>query len=113
MTACWKDFLIATVSGRPMAGTAKQVRRSCFDWPIQCDPSPVTVLKIHGSENFHRDRVIGSDIDKEIMFTVNASIFPVSGRNRHFISPGDDSSDAIIAPSFVKGLSVSLSDAYA
>jgi hypothetical protein len=69
---------------------------------IQCAPSPVTVLKIHGSENFHRDPVIGSGIHKEIMFTVNESIFPRSGRARHFNWPEYESSDAIIAPSFVK-----------
>jgi hypothetical protein len=69
---------------------------------IQSDSSPVTVLKIHGSESFHRDPVTGSKIDKELMFTVNSSIFPKSGRRRHFMLPGDDSSDAIIAPSFVK-----------
>ena len=69
---------------------------------IQCDPSPVTVLKIHGSENFHRDPVNGSEIDWEIMFTVNPSIFPISGRMRHLMLPGDDSSDAVIAPSFAK-----------
>jgi hypothetical protein len=69
---------------------------------IQCNPSPVTVLKIHGSENFHREPVDGSEIDWEIMFTVNASIFPRSGRNRHLMLPGDDSFDAVIAPSFVK-----------
>lgn len=69
---------------------------------IQSDSSPVTVLKIHGSESFHRDPVTGSRIDKELMFTVNSSIFPKSGRRRHFMLPGNDSSDAIIAPSFVK-----------
>jgi hypothetical protein len=74
-----------------------------FIMPIQCKPSPVTVLKIHGSENFHLDRVvIGSDIDKVLLFTVDESIFPISGRARHFNPPEDHSSDAIIAPSFVK-----------
>jgi hypothetical protein len=63
------------------------------------------VLKVHGSENFHRDRVIGSENDKALMFTVNESIFPKSGRLRHFCYPEADSSDAIIAPSFVKVIS--------
>ena len=70
--------------------------------PNEPDPSPITVLKIHGSENFHRDAVLGSQTDQAFSFTIDESIFPVSGRLRHFCLPGSGSSEAIIAPSFVK-----------
>ena len=65
-------------------------------------PSPITVLKIHGSENFHREPVIGSQTDKSLIFTVVESIFPVSGKSKYFCLPDKESTDAIIAPSFVK-----------
>lgn len=70
--------------------------------PTEPNPSPITVLKIHGSENFHRDAVVGSQTDQAFSFTIDESIFPVSGHLRHFCLPGNGSSEAIIAPSFVK-----------
>jgi hypothetical protein len=70
--------------------------------PTESNPSPVTVLKIHGSENFHRDAVLRFQTDQAFFFTIDESIFPISGRLRHFCLPGRDSSEAIIAPSFVK-----------
>jgi hypothetical protein len=70
--------------------------------PTKPNPSPITVLKIHGSENFHRDAVVGSQTDQAFSFTIDESIFPISGRLRHFCLPGKGSSEAIIAPSFVK-----------
>jgi hypothetical protein len=70
--------------------------------PSEPNPSPVTVLKIHGSENFHRDAVHGSQTDQAFAFTVDESIFPVSGCLKHFCLPGMGSLEAIIAPSFVK-----------
>lgn len=70
--------------------------------PTKPNPSPVTVLKIHGSENFHRDAVHGTQTDQAFSFTIDESIFPVSGRLQRFCLPGRDSSEAIIAPSFVK-----------
>lgn len=70
--------------------------------PIEPIYSPVTVLKIHGSENFHRDAVLGSQTDKAFSFTTDESIFPVSGKARFFCPPGKDAEEAIIAPSFVK-----------
>lgn len=70
--------------------------------PTEPNPSPITVLKIHGSENFHRDAVVGSQTDQAFSFTIDESIFPVSGRLLHFCLPGNGSSEAIIAPSFVK-----------
>jgi hypothetical protein len=70
--------------------------------PTDGNPSPVTVLKIHGSENFHRDAVRGTERDKAFSFTIDESIFPVSGRLCQFCLPSRASSHAIIAPSFVK-----------
>ncbi|MBN2468031.1 MAG: hypothetical protein JXD19_07765 [Deltaproteobacteria bacterium] len=70
--------------------------------PAELNPSPVTVLKIHGSENFHRNAVPGSQTEKGFSFTTDESIFPVSGEGRFFCHPGKDSEEAIIAPSFVK-----------
>jgi len=79
--------------------------RTCAVKSVATDkpnPSPITVLKIHGSENFHRDAMLGSQIDKHFVFTINESIFPVSGRLLRLCNQGEDSSEAIIAPSFVK-----------
>lgn len=70
--------------------------------PSKPNLSPVTVLKIHGSENFHRDAVHGTQTGQAISFTMDDSIFPVSGRLHHFCLPGIVSKTAIIAPSFVK-----------
>lgn len=70
--------------------------------PIEPICSPVTVLKIHGSENFHRDAVIGSQSDKAFSFTTDESIFPVSGKSRFFCQPDKGAEEAVIAPSFVK-----------
>ncbi len=70
--------------------------------PIDATCSPVTVLKIHGSENFHRDAVPGSQTDKAFSFTTDESIFPVSGKARFFCPLGKDAEEAVIAPSFVK-----------
>lgn len=70
--------------------------------PSEPNLSPVTVLKIHGSENFHRDAVHGTQTEQAISFTIDDSIFPVSGRLQHFCLPGIVSKKAIIAPSFVK-----------
>ena len=78
--------------------------RSCPVKSVTTEPnlSPVTVLKIHGSENFHRDAVPRTQIDRQFYFTINESIFPVSGHLQNFCPRGRDSSEAIIAPSFVK-----------
>jgi hypothetical protein len=70
--------------------------------PIEPICSPVTVLKIHGSENFHRDTVIGNQSENCFSFTTDESIFPVSGKARLFCPPGKDAEEAVIAPSFVK-----------
>jgi len=78
--------------------------RTCAVKSVPTEPnlSPVTVLKIHGSENFHRDAVHGTQTDQAFSFTIDESIFPVSGCLQHFCLPGIESSKAIIAPSFVK-----------
>jgi hypothetical protein len=70
--------------------------------PSKPNLSPVTVLKIHGSENFHRDALHGTQTGQAISFTMDDSIFPVSGYLQHFCLPGIVSKTAIIAPSFVK-----------
>ncbi len=70
--------------------------------PTRSPPSPVRVLKIHGSENFHRDRIVDSQPNTSFSFTVDESIFPLSGKLRHFCPSNAHSSPAVIAPSFVK-----------
>jgi hypothetical protein len=65
-------------------------------------PSPVTVLKLHGSENFHREDIVGNSDTKAFFFSMDASLFPVSGKQRHFCMSGVNATEAIIAPSFVK-----------
>ncbi len=64
--------------------------------------SPVIVLKIHGSENFCRRAIPHTMNDFGFDFTLDESIFPSSGRGKHFCLPTDNTLPALIAPSFVK-----------
>jgi hypothetical protein len=76
--------------------------------PSEWQPSPVLVLKIHGSENFLKKSILRSELDKSLIFTVHDSIFPKSGHLKQLGATHDDSSEGIIAPSFVKHFSSAL-----
>ena len=64
--------------------------------------SPIKVLKIHGSSSFIRRPVLGSKINYSIGFVINEFLFPSSGKNRNLGFFRQQTSQAIIAPSFVK-----------
>jgi hypothetical protein len=66
-----------------------------------CDPSPVTVLKIHGSASFRSAPVGNAPGAKWIGSVVNKSFFPRSAQNMDFglVKAGDP---YVIAPSYVK-----------
>ncbi len=65
--------------------------------------SAVTVLKIHGSENFYRDVALGRQHVTVLRYNVDESLFPYSGRG--YCSPiaaWTKREPAVIAPSYLK-----------
>jgi hypothetical protein len=65
-------------------------------------PSPVTVLKIHGSANFVTAPVWGSSGGNGVKFLVNEAYFPRSGKNMNLEYGGLSGQPYLIAPSYIK-----------
>ena len=66
------------------------------------EKSPITVLKIHGSENFRSDQALNDHNTRGITFGIDDSIFPRSGAGVNFFVSEWKSKPGIIAPSYVK-----------
>jgi len=65
-------------------------------------PSPVEVLKIHGSTSFRIAKDLGNDNIRVVNLAINEKYFPKSGKYRHFGFGGDDAQTYLIAPSYIK-----------
>ena len=70
--------------------------------PTEDDKSAITVLKPHGSENFHREPALGHDEINCFKFEIDEFLFPRSGKGRHFCTTSRGNKPGIIAPSYVK-----------
>jgi hypothetical protein len=65
-------------------------------------PSPIEVLKIHGSTSFRIATDLGNDKIKVVNLAISEKHFPRSGKYRNFDFGGDDAKTYLIAPSYVK-----------
>lgn len=70
--------------------------------PTEDGKSAITVLKPHGSENFRREPALGHDEINCFEFEIDESLFPRSGKGRHFCTTRRSNKPGIIAPSYVK-----------
>lgn len=87
----------------PNGGYGNAVRQLTVDMFDRGTPvSPVTVLKIHGSENFLIAPYADNPDSQSISFGLDESRFPVSGRGKHYRYGGEQAEHYLIAPSFVK-----------
>ena len=65
-------------------------------------PSPVEVLKIHGSTSFRIDKDLGNVEKQQVNLAINEKYFPRSGKNRNLDFGSEDAKTYLIAPSYVK-----------
>ena len=65
-------------------------------------PSPIEVLKIHGSTSFRIATDPGNPNHRTVNFAINKKYFPRSGKYTNFDFGGDDAQTYLIAPSYVK-----------
>ncbi len=65
-------------------------------------PSPIEVLKIHGSTSFRIAKDLGNNDIRVVNPAINEKYFPRSGKYRQFDVGGDDAQTYLIAPSYVK-----------
>jgi hypothetical protein len=69
---------------------------------IPKNPKGIVFYKIHGSEHFVESSIADNQAQSDISFIIDSSVYPKSGKSRHFGGGIIDPRSYIIAPSFIK-----------
>jgi hypothetical protein len=102
-----EGFLDSHEAWSPKGGYHTIDANSVWNDSLPDNQRKIRILKIHGSESFHRAPIVNKPESLTIHVEINSELFPRSGKDKH-LGCLNDAGPYVIAPSFTKQFDVEL-----